>query len=608
MIYSYKVGDLVEIVPHPVGHVSRTASCFEPNCANLTPDMLQPGMRGKITKAYNVSIYYADSHDNTIRYEIDGLPGYNYSSCMLRLVKKAKTIDYSKIPVTLGADPELVLLNPFFKQIVSAQELVSGGLESEFGKDGNPTTLELRPQPATDPIVLAENIHHILSEARTEYPEAFRLDLMASNSRIIAGGHLHFGHPLIIENHTPLVKMLNSHLLPLIALVENPANRLARLSSHYGKIGSDDVRSKSYGIEYRTPASWLSTRKLTEAVLTAGDAIANYYISGGKDLPLAITESQLRDVYNANALVDLRTLLPAIIKDYAKLPVKYPEKLNYLFRACREKRILLNIELKDGWHLPHVHSKIKTTSLRNAVIKLSNSVPIPTTNETNFVEYGNEYMVREIAKNAGVALSQLFPPLPGLLRLKVCGRNRRFGNELSIRGNLPPGSRASLRRAILSICKEFGYPAPDLYIKRVEYGGSIRISLPREMRERTDYLSEVIVCMIWLYCHRRVFAKTTLPPFRRDTLAVFFKLLGDKKRPFPTLCFRNDEGGIDIKKLLEYLETLHDWDSLERQGIRGRIPKSASETLVTVLENYNGYFAKREYVQRLTFIRILAFS
>lgn len=98
--------------------------------------------------------------------------------------------------LTIGADPELAIVSPVTGKYSSAQRLIAeGGTSSEFGLDGNPSTCELRPHYATNPLALAENIYKILEEAKTKYPQVFRMNLRASDAELSIGGHIHFVPP-----------------------------------------------------------------------------------------------------------------------------------------------------------------------------------------------------------------------------------------------------------------------------------------------------------------------------------------------------------------------------------------------------------------------------
>ena len=142
----------------------------------------------------------------------------------------------NKIKLTIGADPEIAILSPLNRHFVPASSVISPR-GNEFGLDGNPNVLEIRPECSTDPLELVENIYKILEYAKQEYPQVFRFDLRASDSNLSIGGHIHLGHPEIKKEsiYRPLVSWLDYLLSLPLSLVEVPEHRAYRINSNYGK-------------------------------------------------------------------------------------------------------------------------------------------------------------------------------------------------------------------------------------------------------------------------------------------------------------------------------------------------------------------------------------
>jgi len=115
------------------------------------------------------------------------------------MIKLTHTIATVKdAPITIGADPELILLNPTSGSIVTAGNLIKDeNRKNKFGLDGCATTAELRPTPTTDPIELANNIKRMLKgySKNKDWQGVYNLVLKCSHAIQPIGGHIQFGHP-----------------------------------------------------------------------------------------------------------------------------------------------------------------------------------------------------------------------------------------------------------------------------------------------------------------------------------------------------------------------------------------------------------------------------
>jgi hypothetical protein len=69
-----------------------------------------------------------------------------------------------------------------------------------------------------------------------------------------------------------LIKALDLAIGFPLAYIEIPKHAITR-KQHYGQLSQ--YRNQSYGVEYRTPPSWLATKKLTQATLSLAYCVAH---------------------------------------------------------------------------------------------------------------------------------------------------------------------------------------------------------------------------------------------------------------------------------------------------------------------------------------------
>ncbi len=159
--------------------------------------------------------------------------------------------------LTIGADPELILHKD--GKLAPANQYFNSS--DEFGCDGASSTAELRPKPSKTPWGLISYIAQLIDWGHKEFPELKMMaGAMAYDYPI--GGHIHLGTPASpnkISNLDALLGTLETHLYPSVDVER-------RRSNNYGK--PSEFRRKSYGIEYRTPVSWLTSPTIALVFLT----------------------------------------------------------------------------------------------------------------------------------------------------------------------------------------------------------------------------------------------------------------------------------------------------------------------------------------------------
>lgn len=222
----------------------------------------------------------------------------------------------NKHVITLGADPECLIINKRTNRIENAKNLITKagrikgylgfpnkGINTprigNFGWDGAETQLELRPSP----IIFKESSSHLVERMRTLILNAS--ELIGPDYKIIArtyqngvccGFHIHFGVPdlylfgkgvadysstnlfdLMSTDYSTLSRMLTRSLDILIglpSLLSSEEQRKRVMLSKYGK-ESDSRKIHEFTVEYRLcPGSFLNSPYLTKLLLDTSSTIA----------------------------------------------------------------------------------------------------------------------------------------------------------------------------------------------------------------------------------------------------------------------------------------------------------------------------------------------
>ena len=175
--------------------------------------------------------------------------------------------------VTIGSDPEIIFTDQTGKLLNAANYLEKQG---KFGLDGHPWIAELRPDHAVFPRDLVENIRRVLSIEAEKLKNLLWLSGPWLKDKPM-GGHLHFGIPL----EDRYVDALDNQFGFLLALSEPTLEaKIRRTVKFVGSVHDDfpygilgNIRTKPYGFEYRTPASFLASPGIALATITAAKAI-----------------------------------------------------------------------------------------------------------------------------------------------------------------------------------------------------------------------------------------------------------------------------------------------------------------------------------------------
>lgn len=474
--------------------------------------------------------------------------------------------------LTIGSDPEFNLSTPFEnKPICASSHIQDPDRKKPFGLDGNSNLVELRPKPSTSPLVHASNIEKIfkdyLKSDLFKKINGFNFTTVCLHDSFSVGGHIHFGHDYLIENSfdrkrekiSSLVNNLDFLLsFPLMYIEPERSGNTRKKISGYGHLR--DYRPQNWGIEYRTPPSWISTKMITKAVLCLAYAIARETLDSDFDTNNEIEGFAL--AYNSNFKKLIKPFLPEAEKIIKKLSLykHYKIYIDYLLKCSKNEKLILEKDIKEGWFLPYKNLKgIILLTAEQLVSKLTQIMPQKVNqNSVGFTFFTHksknfDFKVKEIALNLNCALCAII--LPTVIKLinnkqiYIYGLKKERKEVILIQINpnyaLNYKKRIRLYRLLQEILTLFKYTTP-IYIEIRTYydvGNFIaKVGLGFNIRSTANFLSEALLTTILLFLNNSFYkhdkinkktGKTTLLPLRRMMFLKAYKefLLKLKKTP-----------------------------------------------------------------------------
>lgn len=199
------------------------------------------------------------------------------------------------VEVTLGADPEFIMLAPDGKVVPASRYLPregDAGCDSIVVRGVRHWPLaELRPAPASEPSAVAADLRRLLASAARRTAGA-KLTWRAGAGPVRGlplGGHVHISGAALTSER--LRALDNAVALPL-RLLEPPSAAARR--PRFGALG--DFRRQSHGgFEYRTPPSWLVSPRLARGALALAKVAAEHARELASSRPL--DEDAVRDAF-----------------------------------------------------------------------------------------------------------------------------------------------------------------------------------------------------------------------------------------------------------------------------------------------------------------------
>ena len=169
----------------------------------------------------------------------------------------------AELEFTMGADPEFVCVDG--RTLIESAAYTN--TDQELGSDNNGVLFEVRHGPSTDQIEIIGNIHDIFSRWITAHKEFAKFNWKAGSHYADQniGGHIHFG---IKPAKIPTIicaNVLDNYVGAITVLLESRNQGLRRRQGNYGRMG--DTRPQTWGFEYRTCASWITSPYVAAAVL-----------------------------------------------------------------------------------------------------------------------------------------------------------------------------------------------------------------------------------------------------------------------------------------------------------------------------------------------------
>ncbi len=290
--------------------------------------------------------------------------------------------------ITLGADPECLIINKETNRIENAKNLITNagrmkgylgfpnkGINTprigNFGWDGAEIQLELRPSPIIfkgSSSHLVERMRELILKASELIGPSYKIVAKTYQSGICCGFHIHFGVPdlylfgkgvanyssanlfdLMSTDYSTLSRMVTRSLdafigLPSLISSEEQKNRV--MLSKYGK-ESDSRKIHEFTVEYRLcPGSFLSSPYLTKLLLDTASSI----VLKSMDLLKEITNNYDKEKVNDFKGLEKKFLeklhcknqnkLVAILNGYNKLTALEARKnIDVLLQLAQELKI-----------------------------------------------------------------------------------------------------------------------------------------------------------------------------------------------------------------------------------------------------------------------------
>lgn len=175
--------------------------------------------------------------------------------------------------LTIGADPEFEIVDED-NRLIPAHDL--WGMTGEIGCDGHTSTGELRPKPAETPLALVRNIRRLIRKLASHPKIPPNAKIQAGGGiHITTGGHIHFS----VKKMTPAMKEALHYLIG-DAVIPHQGGQRVNLTNTTDRGGSDAVREKEHGTEWRSLPSWLVSEDMCTAIIVVSYCIMKDCVNG----------------------------------------------------------------------------------------------------------------------------------------------------------------------------------------------------------------------------------------------------------------------------------------------------------------------------------------
>lgn len=205
--------------------------------------------------------------------------------------------------VTIGSDPEFGIIDAKTKRQIRADSVLEPSYRTLVGVDGHSHLGEMRPIHGNDPFIHLGTIKRLMYALKgmvktMEAAEGRSVEVIAGSmvADDFMGGHIHIGRK---KSHK-FINVLDYYLMPIMACIEPKKPFLRRVTgrcsygAEYGRLF--DVRRKTYGVEYRTPQSWLYSESIARGILVTAWTLASY-VRLLKRTPKKSTDIEIAEAY-----------------------------------------------------------------------------------------------------------------------------------------------------------------------------------------------------------------------------------------------------------------------------------------------------------------------
>lgn len=419
--------------------------------------------------------------------------------------------------LTIGCDPELAICDSTVKLKHASIFFrdVDNNIFTKFGLDGASSTAELRTEPSTHPENQVNQIADTLEAYKPIIKFAYINEFYGSNTEIPLGGHIHLGNEKLVPGENikhQVIKNLDLTLSILTTLSSNPLNTQKRLRCGYGKLS--DHRMKEWGIEYRTPPSFLASRQLASSVLFLAYAVAHDTIENNFKSSLYSEHSFVNTIYSQINIPAIYKLLPKVIADIKTLELynepDYKKNINWLVNKAKYRQDVFSGEIKNGWGIKFDKNKhIKLSSLSDI---LDNSIDnLSLENQGNnyldkFIKINEKHhrtvkiksIITEAIKKSINHDTRTASEFYDISSLYIYGLKQNRGNIIKI--HIHPRHRADIELSIKKIKSILAKTTKNKYKIAIYNNSSAnKIGLGYNLRKDNLQISSQIVAILFFY-------------------------------------------------------------------------------------------------------------
>lgn len=228
--------------------------------------------------------------------------------------------------MTIGCDPEFILLDKRTGEVVHADAIFSG--KGPLGCDAG--LAEIRPAPQLSPVDVVENIRELLSTAKQQ---TNLLPIACSSYKgWMVGFHIHFGFPKALllqaaEHSREFIEntiLVLDYLVGIPAMLRDTSDSRRALPGEYGKPG--DYKISENTLEYRVPGGFhLRCPRYALELMTAAYIVVEDVIGRGQllnkywsDTSSFFSREDFSNVYNIPNKKTIIKILTSKNKELAK--------------------------------------------------------------------------------------------------------------------------------------------------------------------------------------------------------------------------------------------------------------------------------------------------